>query len=247
MKPFVGQAAHKVRVKKTVPCTARYERVDDSCSARTQCAPTNGCGQKMASGSMHTGYHPSKMETAAPCAVQPACADPCGMDDCGLFAGLKEWLFPWLFWVLPAIILVSAALGSLGANDFATGPWTFDNPLRYADWAFWTGIVLVSVLYGIMWGCLYNWGTTQDREPWLGFLISVPLWLGLAYIIVLYGADMPKEATYIGYVMIAATVVVAAIVAGVSPYPEIVSLILLFLAWIIYEVALAQQEAIARG
>lgn len=218
MEPKMVQIPREVQVEKEVPCTARYERVSDGCSPKPDC---------------HS---------------QPACSTGPYMGDChGFWDGLCEWLFPWLYWILPAIILVSAALGSLGSNDFETGPWTLDNPLRYADWAFWTALVLASILYGVMWGCLYSWGTTRDREPYLSLLISIPLWLGLAYIIVLYGADMPREATYIGYAMIAASVGVAAIVAGVSPYPEIIALILPFLAWTFYEVDLAQQETIARG
>lgn len=208
----------QVKVVEEVPCTARYERVSDSCSAKSDCAP------------QPAAHHHSPVHM-----------------DCGDWGGMSEWLFPWLYWVLPAIILVSGALGSLGSNDWVTGPWTLDNPLRYADWAFWTFLVLGSVFYGIMWGSLYSWGTTRDREPYLSFLISIPLWLGLAYIIVLYGADMPKEAAWVGYAMNGALIGVLALVAGVSPYPEISFLIAPLLAWGLYESDLVQQEAIARG
>lgn len=221
MEPMTVNAVRTRVVEEKVPCTAVYKRVNDDCSPKAEC-------------------HDAPYKAAGACHMKE-------MDGCDVWSGMGEWLFPWLFWVLPAIILISGALGSLGANDFTTGPWTLNNPLRYADWGFWTSVVVASLLFGVMWGCLYSWGTTRDREPYLSFLISIPLWLGLAYIIVLYGADMPVEATWVGFAMIASTIGIAALIAGVAAYPEIIVLALPFLMWTIYEVSLAYQEALARA
>lgn len=169
-----------------------------------------------------------------------------GMSTYSWMGGCTEWLMPWIFFVLPALILLIGALASLGANGFEWGPWTQVNPLRYAQWAFWVCLSIAAVMYGIFWGLLYCWPSTQSRG-WLHSLISLPLWLGLAYIIVLYGCDIPVSATFLAFAMNAATIAVLAIVAGTSPYPEVSFLGAFFLAWGLYENAIVAEEAIARG
>jgi len=221
MEEKVVQVPVQVPTVTTVPCKDKYKLVGNTC------ADDGGCS--------------AEPMLEAPCAAKVMSCD------IGCLAGLEEWLFPWLFWVLPAIILISAALGSLGSRDFEYPVYVLANPLRYPKWGFWTALVLSAIFYGVMWGYSQQWCSVNNRDWRFHLLVSIPLWLGLAYIILAYGTDMQKEAAWVAFAMNASLVVVLAMIAGVSPMPEIVILGAFLLAWGLYESMLTTQEAIARG
>lgn len=144
---------------------------------------------------------------------------------------------------LPVVVIMITAMIALGTNNWEQPDWNVDNPLRYADWGFWTSAVVSTLLYGWMLYLLYRHEQTRSRyRLWL--LLLMPVLFGAIFIGIAYSKDHDAvPAAYVSYFALGTTIASIAAVAGCARMPEVVFYALPLLTWFAYETNLVSTEA----
>ena len=146
--------------------------------------------------------------------------------------------------LLPVIVVMIAALVAVGGNSMELPTRAFDNPLRYADWAFWTTAVISCLFYGWMMMMLYR--REQTRSRWkLWVLLMLPVIFATAFVATSYGqgGESAYPAAFLGSTTVVSTIGALAAAAGCSRHPEYLIYGAPFLLWMTYETGLANTEA----